>query len=111
MKNLFNSSFALAFVLCSAAAWSGCGRSDKTEAGPRQFETRGIVRGFAPDRSTIDIEHEDIPGFMPSMTMPFSVRNQKEIADSKIGDAISFRMSVTDRDLLVDQAIRPAPRV
>ena len=61
------------------------------------------MRGFAPDRSTIDIEHEDIPGFMPSMTMPFSVRNQKEIADSKIGDAISFRMSVTDRDLLVDR--------
>lgn len=51
----------------------------------------------------MSIEHEDIPGFMPSMTMPFSVKNQKDIAGLKIGDAISFRMTVTDKDLFLDQ--------
>ena len=40
---------------------------------------------------------------MPSMTMPFSVKNQKETADLKIGDGISFRMTVTDKDLFLDQ--------
>jgi protein SCO1/2 len=64
---------------------------------------RGIVRGFAPDRSTIHVEHEAIPGFMPSMTMPFSVKDQTEITRLKNGDAISFRMTVTDKDLFIDQ--------
>jgi protein SCO1/2 len=64
---------------------------------------RGIVRGFAPDRSTIHVEHEAIPGFMPSMTMPFSVKDQRDIANVKIGNGISFRMIITDKDLFIDQ--------
>ena len=40
---------------------------------------------------------------MPSMTMPFSLRDQSEIADLIVGDAISFRMIVTDRNLLLDR--------
>ena len=90
-------------LICSAFALPGCNRSEPIDAKARVFEVRGIVRGFAPDGSSIDIQHEDIPGFMPSMTMPFTVRNQKEIAGLKLGDAISFRMMVTEKDLLLDQ--------
>ena len=36
------------------------------------------------------------------MTMPFSVRSQKEIADLRIGNAISFRMTVTKKDFWID---------
>ncbi len=64
------------------------------------------MRGFAPDRSTVQIEHENIPGFMPSMTMPFEVRDKNEIAELKLGDAISFRLNVTDRDSWIDR-IKP----
>jgi protein SCO1/2 len=60
------------------------------------------VRGFSPDRSTIEIQHENIPGFMPSMTMPFVARNPKQIADLKNGDAISFRMAVTKKDFWIE---------
>ncbi len=60
------------------------------------------MRGLPPDHKTIDLEHEDIPGFMPSMTMPFEVRDEKEIATLKIGDAISFRLNVTQRDSWID---------
>lgn len=81
----------------------GCDRSDKAESGTRHYGARGIVRGLPPDHKTIDVEHEDIPGFMPSMTMPFAVRDSKEIAELQIGDAISFRLSVTDQDSWIDQ--------
>jgi len=91
--------FALGFVALSA----GCGRSDKSESAARHFETRGIVRGFAPDRSTIDIEHEAIPGFMSSMTMPFTPLDRKEIASLTLRDAIAFRLNVTARDSWIDQ--------
>jgi protein SCO1/2 len=101
MRNAFFSRSAAAF--CVILAIAGCNRSSTTDSSARSYQVRGIVRGFAPDRSTVSIEHEDIPGYMPSMTMPFSVKNQKEIADLKIGDGISFRMMVTDNDLFLDQ--------
>lgn len=40
---------------------------------------------------------------MPSMTMPFSVRDPKEIAEFRMGEAISFRLAVTDNDSWIDQ--------
>jgi len=85
-----------------ALALLGCGRSTNSEEGADHYDTRGVVRGFSPDRSTIEIQHENIPGFMPSMTMPFVARNPKQIADLKIGDAISFRMAVTKKDFWIE---------
>ena len=87
----------LVFTACERSAQTA---DDRTA---RRYEVRGIIRGFAPDRRTIDIEHETIPGFMPSMTMPFSVRNPKEIAEFRTGEAISFRLIVTDNDSWIDQ--------
>ena len=61
------------------------------------------MRGFSPDRATIEVEHETIRGFMPSMTMPFVAREQKEIANLKIGEAIAFRLTVTPKDFWIDR--------
>jgi protein SCO1 len=95
-------------LLCLALALGACDRSKTAESSARSYQVRGIVRGFAPDRSTVSIEHENIPGFMPSMTMPFSVKDQKDVAGLKIGDGISFRMTVTEKDLFLDQ-VRKIP--
>jgi protein SCO1 len=87
---------------CVALALWGCGRSTNSDEKPDHYDTRGVVRGFSPDRSTIEIQHEKIPGFMPSMTMPFVAKDPKEIADLKTGDAISFRMAVTKDDFWIE---------
>jgi protein SCO1/2 len=97
-----NSSAKIALTLCIAVALIGCEHGPKPD-GAQHYDVRGIVRGFSPDRSTIEIEHETIPDFMPSMTMPFSARNQAEIANLRLGDAISFRMTVTQKDFWIDQ--------
>ncbi len=99
-------------LLCLALAITACDRSKTPDSSAHSYQVRGIVRGFAPDRSTVSIEHENIPGFMPSMTMPFSVKDEKEVASLKIGDGISFRMTVTDKDLFLDQVKKiPASEV
>ena len=87
---------------CVALALLGCGRSTNSDEGADHYDTRGVVRGFSPDRSAIEIQHENIPGFMPSMTMPFVARDPKEVADLKTGEAISFRMTVTQKDFWID---------
>ena len=81
----------------------GCKRAPNADENARHYEVRGIIRGISPDRTTIEIQHEDIPGFMPSMTMPFSARSPKEVVSLKMGDGISFRMTVTDKDFWIDQ--------
>jgi protein SCO1/2 len=88
---------------CMALALVGCGRATSSNESADHYDTRGVVRGFSPDRSTIEIQHENIPGFMPSMTMPFVARDPKQIADLKIGDAISFRMAVTKNDFWIEE--------
>jgi protein SCO1/2 len=86
---------------CVALALLGCGRSTDSENAERH-DTRGVVRGFSPDRSAIQVQHEAIPGLMPSMTMPFAVRDRKEISDLKTGDAISFRLAFTKKDFWIE---------
>ena len=103
-----NSLIRIALTLCVALALSGCGRATKSDESARYYETRGIVRGFSPDRTTIEIQHENIPGFMPSMTMPFSVHDRKEIANLKTGNAISFRLAVTEKDFWIDHVVKIA---
>jgi protein SCO1/2 len=92
----------LLLVACVALALLACGRSTNWDEKAEYYDTHGVVRGFSPDRSTIQIQHENVPGFMPSMTMPFVTRNPREIADLKIGDAISFRMAVTQKDFWIE---------
>jgi protein SCO1 len=83
-----------------------CGPSDNKD---QHYEVRGVIRGISPDRTTLEIQHENIPDYMPSMTMPFLVRNEKETSDLKLGDAIGFRMTVTKKDFWIDQ-VKKVPR-
>src|SRR6266496_3445761 len=92
----------LLLAACVALALLACGRSTNSDERDDHHDTRGVVRGFSPDRSTIEIQHENIPDFMPSMTMPFVARGAKQIADLRTGDAISFRMTVTQKDFWID---------
>jgi len=67
------------------------------------FQVKGVVVGLEPDGKTARIKHEEIPGYMGAMTMPLSVRDTNELSGLAEGDAISFRMLVTDDDGWIDQ--------
>lgn len=100
----------LALVFCAALLCTACEKKSALEASaPFHYEVHGLVRGLPPDHKTIDVEHEDIPGFMSSMTMPFEVRDAKEIAGLGLSDAISFRLNVTQRDSWIDRVRKIAP--
>ena len=88
----------LVTLLATALAAVSCGqRAAKVQAeAQRIYEARGIVRGINFAERNITVEHEDIPDFMPAMTMPFDYRSQQEIDPLKAGDAIAFHLVVTD---------------
>jgi protein SCO1 len=72
-------------------------------ANAEQFTVRGIVRKIDADGTRVTIKHEEIPNYMPAMTMPFNVRDPREIKDLQPGDAVTFRMLVTEDESWIDQ--------
>lgn len=70
---------------------------------PREFAVRGVVRRVEPERRSVVVKHDEIPGFMPAMTMPFDVKEPKELQGLKPGDQIAFRMLVTTNDGWIDR--------
>lgn len=99
-------SVALLIVALFAA---GCGeraREGEGDATTRTFAVRGIVRGIDADGGTVTVEHEDIPGFMPAMTMPFRVKETSRLGQLSAGQAVAFDFVVTDDDSWIT-GIRP----
>lgn len=60
----------------------------------RQYQLRGQVLALAPDRHELTVKHEDIPGFMPAMTMAYRVKDSKLLAGLSRGDLISATLNV-----------------
>lgn len=74
----------------------------------RSFATRGVVREVASDARKAVIRHEDIPGYMPPMTMELNVRNPNEARSLKAGDTIEFRLNVSGQTHWIDAIRRVA---
>lgn len=64
-------------------------------AAERVFSVTGVVRAILDDGDVV-IQHEDIPGYMPAMTMAFTPADSKETVSLKTGDKVRFRYRVDD---------------
>ncbi|MCS6806011.1 MAG: SCO family protein [Blastocatellia bacterium] len=71
----------------------GC-RSNKQQ-GTRTFQVQGRVVSIGEDKRSIGIEHEDIPGFMPAMTMSFPIKDPNLIEGLSPNDLVRFELVVT----------------
>src|SRR6266446_1000323 len=74
----------------------------------RRFAARGVVRELKADGSTVVLSHEAITNYMDAMTMPFKVKEPRELMDLRPGDPISFRLSVTETESWIDQVAKIA---
>ena len=57
---------------------------------PDTYSGRGIVRAIHPQRGEVVIEHEDIPGLMLAMTMPFEVADPALLEGLSPGQTVDF---------------------
>jgi len=72
------------------------GFSGSSHGAERHYEVRGIVRAPLSEEGKIVVEHEDVQGLMPSMTMPFKPLNPADAADFKAGDGVEFTLTLGD---------------
>ncbi len=64
--------------------------------GTQTHTGEGRVAGIKNDGHTLVVEHEEIPGYMPPMIMPLPVADSSMTASLETGDAIQFRLAVSD---------------
>lgn len=70
--------------------FSGCG--GKQESADNDYPIRGKVLAVNPQKPSVTLDHEDIPGLMKGMEMEFAVDDAKMLEDIKIGDQVQGRL-------------------
>jgi len=77
-------------ALAGALLMTGC------QSKPKRYNLRGRVMGKNPALSEIIVDHEEIPGFMEAMTMPYKVKDPAVVSEVEPGDAIAAEVVVTN---------------
>lgn len=62
---------------------------------PSTYEVKGRVAGIDDGGTTLVVEHEEIPGYMPPMIMPLPVADPSMTASLQPDDAIEFTLTVS----------------
>jgi len=89
-------SAALVLVLLTACHKPAASKTPAVS--PQVFSVTGLVKALQPDGKTAVIQHAAIPNYMPAMTMPFAVKDPRELRGLHPGDSISFQLVVTEQD-------------
>lgn len=77
------------------------------ETDDQRYELSGTVISIDADSNRVTIAHEEVPGFMQAMTMPFSVRQRSELASVSPGDEVGATLVVSnERSWLEDLVVR-----
>lgn len=78
---------AALLVLGTAA----CG---KAEPAVKSYTLTGQILAVHPERQSLTIKHQDIPGYMPGMTMTFAAREASMIAGREPGELVTATLEV-----------------
>lgn len=99
---------------------SGCGPSPNADSGARIvkaanthqqiFQVKGIVIEVKTRAASVTIKHDEVPDYMPAMTMPFDVKDTNELTGLEAGDPVSFRLLVTDTEGWIDHLQKTGPK-
>ncbi|MGD1089135.1 MAG: SCO family protein [Verrucomicrobiota bacterium] len=91
-------------IICLAlSGWLISSNAKADEVNERVFAATGVVEQVNPADGTIVIQNEAISNYMSAMTMPFKVKDTKELTRAQAGDEISFQLHVTGTESWVDQ--------
>jgi protein SCO1/2 len=84
-------------------------------AGTNQsFRVHGLVRAVPEGGRTLVVRHDEIPGYMPKMTMELNLRNPAEARGLAAGDEINFQLVATEETHWIEgierlgRAVEPA---
>ena len=86
-------------LLLPALVFSGCQRS-RNQKGVHRYDISGMVVERDEIRSRLIIAHDDVPGLMPAMTMPFRIANLQPAVQA--GDKVRGSLVVMTDDAWIE---------
>lgn len=69
----------------------GCGKSPETGK-DKLYDVKGTVVAADPQKQTVTLDHEDIPGLMKAMKMEFKAADAKLLDGLRPGDAVEGKL-------------------
>jgi protein SCO1/2 len=87
---------ALIGVIVVAAACSGAPPA-------KEYQLQGQILDIKPETREVLVKHGDIKGFMPAMTMPYTVSDAKMLSDKQPGDLITATLVVGETEAHLSQ--------
>lgn len=88
----------LALVLIAASV-AACSRPPDSV---HRYDLEGQILAVRPERLEVVVKHGDIKGFMPAMTMPFTVKDAALIDGLAVGDLVTATLVVGDTSAFLE---------
>jgi Cu/Ag efflux protein CusF len=105
---LASSHFSLADPASAAPSNSSPAAASSNDDTAKRYPFRGVIIGVYPEKGTLLIKHEDVPGLMKGMTMAFRVdRDVFELKFVKEHQAITATLIAREDDLWLEN-LHPA---
>jgi Cu/Ag efflux protein CusF len=84
------------FATGIVALGGSCGPSDVPQDGSavKTYTGIGVVERITPSRQFVQINHDDIPGFMDAMSMNFAVADTSLLTGVGVADSVVFDVRV-----------------
>lgn len=89
-------------VLAAVFLPAGCRNTSEGDK-DKVYDIKGKVVAVDLEKKTVTLDHEDIPGFMKAMKMPFSVENAEVVEGIKAGDDVQGKLSVKGSGYTITQ--------
>jgi len=93
-----------AVLVAVLAVWLGACDSGNHAEKLHDFEVKGVVQDVDVAHGQALIDHEEIPGLMPAMTMTYDVPDPKVLAKLAVGQRIAFTLEIRDKSFRVVRA-------
>jgi len=94
---------AIGALFCAFALAAGC-EVDRHSERLHSYQVRGVVEAVSPGEGQAVVQHEEIPGLMPAMSMNFDVPNPALLEKLAPGQQIEFTLELRDRSFRITAA-------
>ena len=74
----------------------------------KPYPATGVVKLISRKEGWIEIDHEEIVGFMPAMEMEWSVQKKSLLDDIKVGDKVNFTVVETGKGEIITELKKAA---
>ncbi len=72
-------------------------------SGNRSYSVRGTILEVRKDSNEFLIHHDEIPGFMMAMTMPFKLADSLDLYRYNVGDSLKFRLIMGEKRAIASE--------